>query len=343
MEDPPVKRAIRSLLHAVRRRVWAPGAVALALLVAMCAVRYHSRGFFSAATGVNLLTDNAVLGIVAVGLTFVIIAGGIDLAVGAVMSASSVLCAVLLVEHGYGTTAAISITLAGGLLYGAAAGAVIHATRLPAFIVTLAGMFLVRGLGYLLHLESVAIDHEGHAALASMRVPLWPGLSLPATATLLLVAVIIGQSVLSSTRFGLHVRALGGNEHAAMVQGVPVFRTKVFVYALSGFFGALGGVALTLYLSSGSHLEGIGLELDAIAAVVIGGAALAGGAGSVVGTLVGAITVGLVLTAITNYESTLNSGLTRVAIGALLLGFLLAQRLLKPSASHGNDRASVRQ
>jgi galactofuranose transport system permease protein len=297
--------------------------VYLALYVA-ASVRYD--GFFSVPVFVNFLGNNAVLGIVAVGMTFVILSGGIDLSVGAVMSFSSVIIGVLIMEHQWHPLAAMAMALAGGTALGALMGAIIHATGIKPFIITLAGMFFARGLAFLIHLESIAISDPRHTALAIIRLG-----PVPVTALVLLVFVIAGWYVAVFTRFGRNVYALGGSEEAALLMGLPVRRTKIAVYALSGFCAAAAGAVLTLYLSSGNHLEGVGMELDAIAAVVIGGTLLAGGIGSVLGTLVGVLMLGLILTSITTYEGTLSSGMTRVVIGLLLLVFVLLQKLLTRS------------
>ncbi len=293
-------------------------------LYAAASVRYD--GFFSVPVFVNFLGNNAVLGVVAVGMTFVILSGGIDLSVGAVMSFSSVVIGVLIMEHQWHPLAAMAMALAGGTALGALMGAIIHATGIKPFIITLAGMFFARGLAFLIHLESIAISDPRHTALAIIRLG-----PVPVTGLVLLVFVAAGWYVAVFTRVGRNVYALGGGEEAALLMGLPVRRTKIAVYALSGFCAAAAGAVLTLYLSSGNHLEGVGMELDAIAAVVIGGTLLAGGIGSVLGTLVGVLMLGLILTSITTYEGTLSSGMTRVVIGLLLLVFVLLQKLLTRS------------
>jgi simple sugar transport system permease protein len=296
----------------------------IAVYIALYAVAsWRYDGFLSMPVFVNFLSNNAVLGIVAVGMTFVILAGGIDLSVGAVMSFSSIVIGVLITDHHWHPLAAMAMALAAGTALGALMGAIIHATGIKPFIVTLAGMFFARGLGFLIHLESIAIADPRHIKLAMLRYG-----PLPVTAIVLLVFVALGWYVAVFTRFGRNVYALGGGEEAAALMGLPVKRTKIGVYAVSGFCSAAAGAVLTLHLSSGNHLEGVGMELDAIAAVVVGGTLLAGGVGSVFGTLVGVLMLGLILTSITTYEGTLSSGMTRVAIGILLLAFVLLQKLL---------------
>jgi simple sugar transport system permease protein len=297
------------------------GVLAYVVLYAVAAVRYD--GFLSLPVFINFLSNNAVLGIVAVGMTFVILSGGIDLSVGAVMSFSSVLIGVLIMDHHWHVLAAIGAAVACGTLLGALMGAMIHKTGIKPFIVTLAGMFFVRGLAFIIHLESIAISDPRHTAIALLRVG-----SLPLTAILLLAFVAVGWFVAVFTPFGRNVYALGGSEEASLLMGLPVQSTRIAVYAVSGFCASFAGAVLTFYLSSGSHLEGVGMELDAIATVVIGGTLLAGGVGSVFGTLIGVLMLGLILTSTTTYEGMTSSGMTRVAIGALLLMFVLLQKLL---------------
>jgi len=297
-------------------------------LYAAASIRYYEDGFFSWQVFLNFLVDNSFLGIIAVGMTFVILSGGIDLSVGAAMSLSSIVVGVLIMDHDWPPQLAMPAALALGTLLGAGMGCVIHFAGVKPFIVTLAGMFLARGLGFLIHLESIGIDHPQHLNLQMLAIPLAGGHVLPITAVIFLVVVLAGAYVARYTAFGRAVYAIGGNEEAALLMGLPIGRTKVAIYALSGFCAALAGIVLTLDTSSGSHIEGIALELDAIAAVVIGGTLLTGGVGSVFGTVIGVLIIGIVVTVITTYEGVFSSGLTKVAIGGLLLLFVLLQRVL---------------
>ncbi len=304
----------------------AAGLLALAALYAAAAIRYD--GFLSLPVFANLLTGRAVLGIVAVGVTLVILSGGIDLSVGAVMSLSSITLGTLLMDAGWPLALAIPATLALGAAIGLAQGLLIHATGLKPFIVTLAGMFFARGLGYVIHYESIAITDEQHAAIAgwSWMLTLGESLVFVRPASLVMLAVVgVAWGAAALTPFGRAVYAVGSDEESARLMGVRVGRTRAAVYALSGLCAALAGVVLTFELGSGQHIEGVGLELDAIAAAVIGGTLLTGGVGSIPGTLVGVLTLGVIYTA-TTYESGLNSGLTRVFVGGMLLAFVLVQR-----------------
>ncbi|WP_447729897.1 galactofuranose ABC transporter, permease protein YjfF [Pseudoxanthomonas suwonensis] len=284
-------------------------------------------GFLSPQVFLNLLIDNAFLLIVAVGMTFVILTGGIDLSVGAVVAFTTVLLASLVEKHGWHPLAAIPLVLAIGTGFGALMGVLIERYRLQPFVVTLAGMFLARGAATLVSVDSIGISHAFHVELASMRVPLGGGASLSVAALLAIAVVVAGVVLAGSTRFGRTVYAIGGSEQSAALMGLPVDATLIKVYALSGFCSALAGVVYTFYMLSGYSLHGMGLELDAIAAVVIGGTLLAGGSGYVLGTLFGVLVLGLIQTLIV-FDGTLSSWWTRIAIGVLLLAFCLLQRLL---------------
>jgi len=295
------------------------------LLSAVGGIRYE--GFLAPQVFLNLLIDNAFLLVVAVGMTFVILTGGIDLSVGAVVAFTTVLLASLVQRHGWHPVPAMGFALAVGTAFGAAMGFVIQRYRLLPFVVTLAGMFLARGAATLLSVESIGMDHPFHAALAALRVPVGGGASLSTGALAALAVAGIATLVARSTQFGRTVYAIGGNETSAALMGLPVGSTLVRVYALSGFCAALAGLLYSIYTLSGYSLHATGLELDAIAAVVIGGTLLSGGAGHIPGTLLGVLVLGLIQTLIT-FDGTLSSWWTRIVIGVLLLMFCLLQRLM---------------
>jgi simple sugar transport system permease protein len=282
-------------------------------------------GFLSPQVFLNLLIDNAFLCVAAVGATFVILTGGIDLSVGAVIAFTTVLLAMLVQESGWHPLAAIPVVLALGSAFGAAMGVLIQRYRLQPFVVTLAGMFLARGAATLLSVDSIGIDHPFHTTLSYARIPLGFG-SLSIGAVLALLVVAAGIWIAHATRFGRTVYAIGGSETSARLMGLPVDSTLVATYALSGFCSALAGVIYTFYMLSGYSQHALGLELDAIAAVVIGGTMLAGGTGYVVGTLIGVLILGLIQTMIV-FDGTLSSWWTRIAIGLLLFVFCVLQRL----------------
>ena len=311
----------------------ASAAVLVALYLGGC---LGFTGFNSPRVLINLFGDNAFLGVAAVGATFVILSGGIDLSVGAVVAFTTISVAALL-AHGVPPLAAIVLVLAGGAAFGAFMGFLIHWFELPAFLITLGGMFLARGLGFVVHAESLGITHPfyadtvGSLALPVAHVTTASGrgqiLTLPFTAQCLLIVVLVATVVAKWTRFGRNVYAIGSSESSARLMGVPVGRTKILVYTLAGFLSALGGVVATFYLQAGNPASFVGLELDAIAAVVIGGTLLRGGVGFIPGTLVGVLILGIIQTLI-NFKGDLNTWWTKIAIGGLLLVFIMLQQAL---------------
>ncbi|WP_250464709.1 galactofuranose ABC transporter, permease protein YjfF [Microbulbifer litoralis] len=280
----------------------------------------------------NLFTDNAFLAITAIGMTFVIISGGIDLSVGAVIALTGVACGVLIGQAGLHPLVVFPLVLIGGGLFGATMGALIHYYKLQPFIVTLAGMFLARGLATILSDKSVPIDHSFYDAVADFGAFL-PGDAWVGASTLILALVVAGAVVLAHySRLGGYIYALGGNAQSAQLMGVPVARTTISIYAISGFLSALAGIVYSFYTFSGYSLAAVGMELDAIAAVVIGGTLLTGGSGYVIGTLIGVLIMGIIQTYI-SFDGTLNSWWTKIVIGLLLFAFIAMQRLLTARAS----------
>lgn len=277
----------------------------------------------------NILTDKSFLGIAAVGMTLVIISGGIDLSVGSVIAFVGVFCAIAIGEWGMHPLAAFGIALAMGAAFGAAMGAIIHTYKIPAFIVTLAGMFLARGGAFVLNEASVPIEHPFLEQISDMFFVFPDRGRLTVVAVIFLIVLIAGIIIAHFTRFGRNIYAMGGggNSTAAMLLGVPIGRTTIGVYTLSSFLAALAGIVYALYTRSGYPRAAIGLELDAIAAVVVGGTLLNVGIGYIAGTLIGVLIQGVIQTYI-NFDGTLNSWWTKIAIGLLLFFFIALQKFL---------------
>lgn len=317
------KLVVNKLMNSQNSALWASIFIGLLLFV-IAGVRYTN--FFSLPVIMNLVDDNAFLGIAAVGMTFVILSGGIDLSVGAMIGLTSIASALLVEKQGWHPgTAAISLVFFGAL-FGAFQGFLIARFSIAPFLASLAGLFCLRGLAFTLSLESIALTHPFYSTLSSMTIPMGIA-SLRLTAMLFIATVAVGFFVARWTRFGRSVYAIGGNAISAELMGLPVRRSTIFVYAISGFCAALAGVAYTLYTSSGNATAATGLELDVIAAVVIGGTLLTGGRGSILGTLVGVLILGTIQTIIT-FEATLSSWWTRIVIGLLLLFFVTFQKFL---------------
>lgn len=303
---------------------------AVVLILIFCAGGLLYRHFFSLGVLLNLFTDNAFLGIAAVGMTFVIISGGIDLSVGAVISTSAMIIAVL-GRAGVGPIGAIPVALAFGAGLGLFMGCVIHFFKAHPFIVTLSGMFLARGLGYVLSWQSVPVDHRFYSQASQIGIPMGGILKLSVPALMFIAVVIIGFYIQRTTRYGRNVYAIGGNEQSAFLMGLPIGRTKIMIYTISGLLSGLGGVVLIFYTLSGYGNAAFGLELEAIASVVIGGTLLTGGVGSVLGTLIGVLILGLIQTFI-SFQGTLNPYWTKIFIGMMLFLFILLQKAVSLGA-----------
>lgn len=283
-------------------------------------------GFFSARTFTSLLTDNAFVGIAAVGMTLVIFSGGIDLSVGAVIGFTSIFTATLIEQKQLAPPLAWTLGLLAGSSLGAVMGGLIQYFRLPPFLITLAGMFLARGAAFWITTESVGINHELYNRITAYELPLGQT-GLSASALVLLGMLMVGYVLGHHTRFGRNLLAIGGNEQSALLMGLPVGPSKVMVYTFNGFCAALAGIVATLYTGSGNPSMGVGLELDAIAIVVIGGTLLTGGRGHLAGTLLGIHIFGTIQAAIL-FDGRLSSWWVRISVGLLLLAFILVQRTL---------------
>ncbi len=307
---------------------YVPMLVTVSLLVLMFtvgSVRYPNFGHPQVV--LDVLIDNSFLLVVAVGMTFVILTGGIDLSVGSVVALSTVLSASLVEKHGWNPILVIAVVLLTGTTLGTAMGVMIHFFDVQPFIATLAGMFLARGLCFVVSIDSISITDHFYVSLAQTPIWLPSGLSITPSVVIALVAVAVAAYVLHQTRFGRTVYAVGGSRQSALLMGLPVGRVRVAVYAISGFCSALGGVLMTFYTLSGYSLNGLGLELDAIAAVVIGGTILTGGSGFVLGTVFGVLVLGLIQ-ALISFDGTLSSWWTKIFIGTVLFFFILLQRLI---------------
>jgi ribose transport system permease protein len=290
----------------------------LALLVIVGSVAFDS--FATAGNAASVVVSSSFLAIIAIGMTFVIISGGIDLSVGSLFVLGGVLAAY---GSQYGLLVALALPLGACGVVGLLQGLVIARTGMAPFIVTLAGLLGVRGLMLAISGEGATTYLVKNPAFASLGQGELLGLTYPVyiTAALALVAMVL----LQRTGFGQNVYAIGGNEQAAALMGVPVARTKVTVYVMSALLAGLAGALNAARLSSGVTILGIGLELDAIAAVVIGGTLLT--AGGITGTVAGVLLLGVIQSLI-NQVGNLTSAFQQVVSGAFLALVVVAQRLL---------------
>ena len=302
------------------------------------AIAYGSVGFTTLRTFTTLFVDNAYYGISAVGMTMVLITGGIDLSVGAVASLTGMLIA-------YGTTVlgihplfCIAFSLVVGVGLGLLMGWVIHYLNVPPFITTLTGMFLARGVCSLISRESIEINHPMIDSLASWKIYImhlkdgeWvrvkPSSYINLNVILFFVMLLIGLYLLQRTRFGRNIYAIGGNEQSARLMGLPVGRTKVLVYGFNGLCSVLAGITYALYVKSGWNLSLQGAELDVITCAVIGGTLLTGGVGYMLGTLFGVLLKSIIPALIT-FNGNLLSWWGKIATGLLLLLFICIQKLV---------------
>jgi simple sugar transport system permease protein len=255
--------------------------------------------------------------------------------------ALTTMVAAFLLQHWHWPPLLVMVTvLLMGAGFGAAMGAMIHYFKLQAFIVTLAGMFLARGLCYLISIDSITIDDPFFTAMSQTRIE-FAGLFISPSVVIALIVLAVAIWMAHGTRFGRAVYAIGGSESSAMLMGLPVARTKVLVYAFSGFCASVGGLLFSFYMLSGYGLHAQGVELDAIAAVVIGGTLLTGGYGYVAGTLTGVLILGVIQTLIA-FDGSLSSWWTKIFIGALLFVFCVAQRIISLGALRGKPAGSAK-
>ena len=284
------------------------------------------KNFLSTLVLGDILADNAFIITAAIGTTFVILSGGIDLSIGSMIGFVGVVIANL-DAIGWHPLASAAMMLAFGVLFGGVQGLIIDFCEIQPFIVTLAGLFLLRGACFMINLDSVPIRHPFVESFAALSIEL-PGEGyLRSSAIVMLVSLAAAVVIAHFTRFGANVYAIGGDRTSAALMGVPMRQTTVAIYALGGFYSALGGVIYAFYTSSGYPLAGTGNELTAIASVVLGGTLLTGGVGMVAGTLFGGMILGLIATLI-NFNGSLNGAWIMIAGGLLLFVFIVMQRSL---------------
>jgi len=297
--------------------------IVLALLLMCGVMSFMSPYFLTVGNLSNVMLQISINGILAVGMTFVILAAGIDLSVGSVLAFSGMVAAGFV--HGaapYGVGWGIVAGLVAGAACGAVNGLVVAGFRLPSFVVTLGMLSAARGMvqiwndGQSIPGLSDSFLFIGEGRVAGVPVPVW----------LFLVVLVIAWVVLRYTRFGRHVYAVGGNEKSAKTSGISTRKVQFAVYTICGLCAGLAGVVLTARTTSALTNSGAGYELDAIAAVVIGGTSLSGGVGGVVGTLFGALIIGVI-----------NNGLDLLGVSSyyqqVIKGVVIVVAVLLDSAS----------
>ncbi len=265
-------------------------AVYLAFLVLFIACAFASPVFLTGNNLINVLRQISVIGIISVGMTFVIITGGIDLSVGAIVAMSAVIATSFAKQDsGYAVGFAIFMGIVVGLAMGAFTGFFVAKMKVAPFIATLATMTIGRGFAY------VYTDGRPITGLADAYTFIGKGTIgvIPVPVIIFAVVVVAGVFLLHYTKFGRQVFAVGGNEHSAVVSGINASKVKFFVYLLSGLLSAIAAIVLSARIQTGQPAVGEGYELDAITAVVIGGTSLSGGTGTILGSMIGMLIIGV--------------------------------------------------
>ena len=301
-----------------RTRQFGTGLGLVALSGVLWALTPH---FLTVPNLLNIAQQTSINAIVAVSMTYVIISGGIDLSVGSIVALSGVVLGAAL-QDGQALPLALALALATGVACGLLNGALISLGGLPPFIVTLGMMSIARGAA-LVFTEGRPVSGFGPGlrALATGHVG---GVPAPIVATI--VVYLIAHAVLTRTTFGRYLYAIGGNEEATRLSGVPVRLHKTMIYAVSGLVSAVAAVILTARLNSAQPIAGMMYELDAIAATVIGGTSLMGGEGTLAGTLVGALIMGVLRNGLNLLG--VSSFLQQIVIGAVIIGAVLIDTVL---------------
>ena len=251
---------------------------------------FFTEEFFSATNVSNIVRQVSINGILAVGMTFVILTGGIDLSVGSVLALTGTIMAGLMINAGLSPILAVLIGILFGALLGYINGIFVSYARIPAIIVTLAMMEVARGIA-LLYTGGYPLSGVPNSFAFIGKGYLFGVIPMPAV--IMILVFIVAYIILNHLPFGRHIYAIGGNEEAVRLSGVKVKRIKTMVYLISGITASISGLIMTARLSSGQPMAGEGYELDAIAAVVLGGTSIAGGRGHIFGTLLGALLMGV--------------------------------------------------
>ena len=294
------------------------------VIYAFGAIVYGAKGFTKLRTFTMLFVDNAYIGISAVGMTMVLITGGIDLSVAAVASLTGMFLAYGTTVLGLNPWLCMAFSVFVGIALGLGMGALVTYLKIPPFVATLTGMFLARGVCSLISRESISINNEVIDALAGWKVyfmkysggewvKIKPVAYINLNVVLFIVMILLGTYILQKTRFGRNVYAIGGNEQSARLMGLPVDRTKMMVYGFNGLCSALAGIAYALYVKSGWNLALQGGELDVISAAVIGG----------------------VLLCLITFNGTLSSWWGKIITGLLVLLFVALQQIVMSRSRHG--------
>ncbi len=339
------KASKKAKAHLPISRTTYPTIAAVVLLIVLLIAGQIMYGkIFAWSTLSSLLQNNAYLAILAVGMTFTILTGGIDLSVGAVVAFASV-SGVMMLQAGLPWPIAAVMIVLIGTAFGLLSGTLIRYFNVQPFIATLSTMFLARGLASILSTEPVRIPKESPILALSKRITLIDGgkgqiLNVSINILIAFAVIIVAYFLLHNTRFGRTVYGLGGSEQSAELMGLPAERTKVLIYVISGTCAGLAGLVYTTTVGNAQNITGIGWELDAIAAVIIGGTLLTGGAGYVLGSVTGVFVLGVLKLLITR-DGGVPAAATTIITGAILLIFVLLQRVIVLRGGEGGAEAAA--
>lgn len=307
-------------------------------------VIFADKGFAKPQMFLNLFISNAGLLVMAMGLTIVMIAGGIDISVGSVTALVCMVCAKQMETNGASAGMAVLIAIAIGLAFGLVQGFLISYLDIQPFIITLAGMFFGRGMTAIVSKDMIAIKNETFLAWANYKIYLpigsyskkgnfIPAYIYPTVIIALLIFVVIAI-IMKYTKFGRSVYAVGGNAQSALMMGLNVRRTKLKAYVLDGLLAGIGGFLFCLNSCSGFVEQAKGMEMDAISSAVIGGTLLSGGVGTPFGTVFGVLIKGTISSLITT-QGTLSSWWVRIVLSALLCFFIVLQSIFSSMKKKG--------
>ena len=301
-------------------------------------VLFNAQGFSKMQNFLNLFISNAGLIVIGIGMTVVMITGGIDISVGSFVAMGCMMLAYMMEKGNIGAIPAVLIVLVTGIVFGFVQGFLVAYMDIQPFIVTLAGMFFARGMTAIISKDMISITNETFMAWAKLRIYLPFGgyynkkgvLIQPyiyPTVVIAILLLIVAFVMLKYTKFGRSIYAVGGNEQSALMLGLNVRKVKLKAYILDGFLCGVGSILFCLNTLGGFVEQAKGFEMDAIASSVIGGTLLTGGVGNVIGTLFGVL-IKATIEAFITFQGTLSSWWTRITIAALLCFFIVLQSIL---------------
>ena len=308
------------------------------VMYAVGCILFKDQGFARTQNFLNLFISNAGLIVIGIGMTVVMITGGIDISVGSFVAMGCMMLAWMMEKGGVGAVPAVIIVLITGIVFGLVQGFLVAYMDIQPFIVTLAGMFFARGMTAIISKDMISITNETFMAWAKAKIYLPFGGYLNKkgmmiqpyiypTVIIALVLLVAAFIMLKYTKFGRSIYAVGGSQQSALMLGLNVRKVKLKAYVLDGFLCCVGSVLFCLNTLGGFVEQAKGFEMDAIASSVIGGTLLTGGVGNVVGTLFG-VMIKATIEAFITFQGTLSSWWTRITIAALLCFFIVLQSIL---------------